>query len=153
MKKLTTSLAIAFLTIGSIFAQGRVVSNVEFASNPAKFNEQMITLNKVEIELVDNTKPAGHVHSAQAPGAAGATGMPSGPGGRGVAACNPPRSFVKLNVTIKEKPEYHGCFFMSEQMYKKILAANPDKSEASLNITFKGNITSGYMVSLYTVAK
>jgi hypothetical protein len=151
MKKLTTSLAIAFLTIGSIFAQGKVVSNVEFASNPAKFNEQMITLNKVEIELVDNTKPAGHVHSAQAPGAA--TGMPSGPGGRGVAACNPPRSFVKLNVTIKEKPEYHGCFFMSEQMYKKILAANPDKSEASLNITFKGNITSGYMVSLYTAAK
>jgi hypothetical protein len=153
MKKLTTSLAIAFLTIGSIFAQGRVVSNAEFATNPGKFNEQMITLNNVEVELVDHTKPAGHVHSASAPGSNMNSGMPSGPGGRGVAACNPPRSFVKLNVTIKEKPDYHGCFFMSEQMYKKILTANPDKSAASLNITFKGNITSGFMVSLYTAGK
>ncbi len=157
MKKFTTLFALAFIVVGSAFAQ-QAISGAIFASNPARFNGRTVTVKNVQLNMTNVTSTTGTV----APGAAGVQAGPAGPAhgapgpngaGTAVVRCNPPKGYQKLDVDFIEEPDYQGCFFMKEVMFNQLKKETGMQEKVDVQLTFRGDAKVGYMVTFYKLGK
>jgi len=144
MKKAYSIIIVALLSISYSFAQGVAVTSMDFTRNPQRFANQMITIKKATLQLTNDQGRPGM-------GGAPQMGAP-GAGGTHTAPCNPPRSFAKLPVSFKETPSYHGCFIIAESMLRS-LTAQAGGRNIDIDITFKGDETRGYVVTMCVPSK
>ena len=147
---------IAVMTLmGSLSAQGLLVDQVKFSSNPAAFAGKMVSIPGILINPSNPTPPAPGV---MAPAPTSPAVMPApGPGspvppapGAPAVRCNAPRGFVSLDVDFPADPTFQACFFMSQSMFSS-LPKGQDKILST--ITFKGDHRFGYTVTLYKLGK
>lgn len=144
MKKLYSLIVIALLSISYSFSQGLVITSMDFTKNPQRFANQMVTIKKATLQVNDEHGRPGMITAPR-------MGAP-GPGGNEPAPCNPPKSFAKLPVSFKETPSYHGCFIIAESMLRS-LTAQSGGSNIDIDITFKGDETRGYVVTMCVPSK
>lgn len=158
MKKLTILFALIFASFGTAFAQAPITGAV-FATNPARFDGQKVTVKNLQLDLTKNSAPkTGAVAPvAVSPAGGSLTGAPVAPGQNGsgslVARCNPPRGFKELNVAFIEKPDYHACFFMSEAMHNQLMKETAGKTKVDIQLTYRGDSKLGYSVTFYRLGK
>lgn len=123
MKKYILS---AFLMVAAIssYGQSRTIQETQFASAPQQWDNQLITIQNVEI----NFEPvAPHMQNKN---------------------CKAPKSFELLDISFKgARPDFQPCFIVSKQM-KMMNAQKVGGRKAKFDITFKGSQTSGYVVSV-----
>jgi len=152
MRKFLLTALVTIGMIGSSVAQMAIPGSV-FADNPARFNGRKVTIKN--IQLVAN------VQGMNQPGIVGGpvSGPVTGPGMVGpsttstqMAPCRPPRGFSKVTVNVLEKPDYNGCFFMADAMYKQ-LERELGGQTVDAQITFRGDARTGYNVSFYRLGK
>lgn len=144
MKKVYSFTIIALLSISYSFAQGVVVNAMDFTRNPQKFANQMITIKKATFQISNEQGRPG-MPAAPRMGAPGA-------GGNEPAPCNPPKSFTKLPVSFKETPSFQGCFIIAESMMRSLSAQSGGRN-IDIDITFKGDETRGYVVTMCVPSK
>ena len=140
--------------MGSLSAQGLLVDQVKFSSNPMAFSGKMVSISGVLINPSNPTSPSPGVISPApsaspvivAPGSGSAPVAPSASAVR----CNAPRGFVALDVDFPADPTFQACFFMSQAMFSS-LPKGQDKILST--ITFKGDHRFGYTVTLYKLGK
>lgn len=148
-------IAVMALT-GSLSAQGLVVDQVQFSSNPAAFNGKMVSVSGILINPSSPTPPAPGVmppapislSSVKAPLSPGSP-VPPAPGAPTVR-CNAPRGFVALDVDFPSDPTFQACFFMSQSMFSSLPKG---QNQILSTITFKGDHRTGYTVTLYKLGK
>jgi len=125
MKKYILS-AIMLFTAAVSFAQARAVQETQFANAPQQWDNQMITLQNVEVSF-EALPP--HMRNNQ---------------------CKVPRSFDLLTLKIEgARPDFKPCFLISKQM-KMSNAQKVGGHSGRFDVTFKGNQMSGYVVSILT---
>ena len=145
MKKILILLVGIVSLFGTAMGQGLAVSDVEFTSNPLKFNNKTVTINLVKLNL-ETTTPGSPV--IVAPGGSPVVGPAvapkpiSGP----VTRCNAPRGFRAIDIDFLNDPSFNACFFMSEAMYVALPKGQPS---LNMQITFRGDNNFGYVVNLY----
>lgn len=146
MKKLVTLVVVALAVVGSAIAQMAIPGDI-FAQNPARFNGRKVTIKNIEIvkssaALAGPTigGPAGTLNGA--PGPVGSHSAPT------THPCRPPRGFTQMNLFFKGTPEYNGCFFMADNMYNQLMRECAHENTPA-QITFRGDVRIGYMVSFY----
>ncbi len=155
MKKITTLFAMTAMMVGAAYSQ-IVIRGVDFATNPARWNGKPVTVKDIQLNMTNHqavaagaVAPAGQV----APG--GSLNAAPGPNGQGAAVvrCNPPRGFKQIDVDFLEKPEYEGCFFMSEAMYNELKKQTAGQTKVDVQLTFRGDSKMGYQVTFYRLGK
>ena len=128
--------------------QGLAVTDVEFTSNPLKFNNKIVTISLVKINL-ETTTPGPATIGSPSVGATVAPG-PAAPGPKGIGApvtrCNAPRGFRALDVDFLNDPSYNVCFFISDAMFMSLPKGQPS---VNAQITFRGDNNFGYVVNMY----
>ena len=123
MKKNLLLLIIGFFAFGNAFSQGRPVPVDQFVSSPQMFDNQMITLQGVEVSF-EAVPP--HLQNK---------------------GCKVPRSFELLNIQFKNaRPDFKPCFIASGQMVK-MNAQKARGGSAKFDIVCKGNAMRGYSVT------
>ncbi len=108
------------------FAQSRTIQETQFANSPQQWDNQMITLQNVEVSF-EAVPP--HMQNNQ---------------------CKVPRSFDLLTLNIKgARPDFKPCFMISHQM-KVMNAQKVGGRKGKFDVTFKGSQMSGYVISILT---
>lgn len=149
MKKITSLLAVGFVAIGAAFAQGEQVAGMQFAQNQRNYNNRQVMVTGVTVTF-ENSGAPGH-HPAGAPGGA-PHGAPHGaPGAKGAqsAPCNPPSGSQILNVSIKEKPEWTTCVFMSNSMANQLKSKAGAQGSITVSLSLKGDASRGYQATMF----
>jgi hypothetical protein len=123
MKKYILS-AVLMVAAATSFSQSRTVQEFQFANAPQQFENQLITIQNVEVSF---EPVAPHMQNKD---------------------CKVPKSFESLEVNFKGgDPNFKPCFLVSKQM-KMINAQKVGGRKAKFDITFKGSQASGYVVSI-----
>ena len=144
MKKLLFLVGIVSL-FGTAMGQGLTVTDVEFTSNPLKFNNKIVTIKEVKLNT-ENSMPGSVVVGGGSVISAGPGGPVSKPVGAPVVRCNAPRGFRAIDIDFLNDPSFNACFFMSEAMYVALPKGQPS---LNMQITFRGDNNFGYVVNLY----
>ena len=142
---------IAVMTLmGSLSAQGLIIDQVQFTSNPTAFRGKMVSISGILINPNNPTLFASGVIPA-APGSSlsSGSGIPAAPVAP-VIRCNAPRGFVSLDVDFPKDPNFQACFFISKAMFSS-LPKGQDKIQSTL--IFKGDHRIGYTITLYKLGK
>ncbi len=155
MKKITTFFAMAAMMVGAAYSQV-TIRGIDFATNPAKWNGKPVTVKDIQLNMSNHQAvAAGAVAPAGTVAPGGALGGAPGPNGQGAAVirCNPPRGFKQIDVDFIEKPDFEGCFFMSEAMYNELKKQTAGQTKVDVQLTFRGDNKMGYQVTFYRLGK
>ncbi len=150
MKKVL-SFALTMVAVGSTLSQ-MVIPGESFAKNPASFNGRKVSVKNIQITATQTTAP-GVIAPAPINPVGTATVAPGANGtGTQVIRCNVPRGYKQLDVNFLAAPDFEGCFFTSDAMYKS-LAATSNGTPVDAQITFQGDNRLGYNVTFYRIGK
>ncbi len=140
---------ILVLTLGIVcdsFSQMAISGGI-FAENPARYNGRMVTIKNVRLNLSAQNRSVG----VSSVGPAGSGLIPQG--SSAVAAttpsCLPPKGFNQVDIVFIEKPDYRGCFFMSEALYNQCKKEVKGKTSVDVQITFRGDNRTGFNIESY----
>jgi anionic cell wall polymer biosynthesis LytR-Cps2A-Psr (LCP) family protein len=145
MKKILVLLVGIVSLFGTAIGQSLTVSDVEFTSNPSKFNNQIVTINSVKLNLSSNAPVSISVPTEGAKVSTGA-GTPSSKSTGKTVRCNAPRGFRSLQVDLLNNQPFNVCFFISDAMYTALPKGQPT---VNAQITFRGDNNFGYVINLY----
>ena len=143
MKKLLVFLVGIVSLFGTAMSQSLTINDVQFTSNPSKFNNKIVTINSVKLNLSSNTPVSISVPTARATVLTGA-GAPSPKSA--TVHCNAPRGFRSLQVSSLNDQPFNVCFFISELMYTALPKGQPT---VNAQITFRGDSNFGYVINMY----
>ena len=143
MKNLLVFLVGIVSLFGTAMGQRLTVNDVEFTSNPSKFNNKIVTINSVKLNLSSNTPVSIGVPTTRATVSTGA-GVPSSISTN--VRCNAPRGFRSLQVNSLDNQPFNVCFFISESMYTALPKGQPT---VNAQITFRGDSSFGYVINMY----
>ena len=143
MKNLLVFLVGIVSLFGTAMGQRLTVNDVEFTSNPSKFNNKIVTINSVKLNLSSNTPVSIGVPTTRATVSTGA-GAPSSISTN--VRCNAPRGFRSLQVNLLNDQPINVCFFISEAMYTALPKGQPTVNS---QITFRGDSSFGYVINMY----
>jgi len=145
MKKLLILLVGIVSLFGTAIGQNLTVNDVEFTSNPSKFNNQIVTINSVKLNLSSNKPVSISVPTNGATVSTGA-GTPSSKSTGATVRCNAPRGFRSLQVDLLNNQSFNVCFFISEAMFTTLPKGQPT---VNAQITFRGDSNFGYVINMY----
>lgn len=126
MKKLVFLAVLTFI-LGSTLAQSAVVPSVTFTSNPNRFNDKMVTVT--DAGMVRSNDRATYTR------------------------CHIPAGFEKVNVMFKSDPDFEGCFFMQRRLANAVTNRLRPHGSTPVQITFKGSKRTGYIITLFRLAR
>lgn len=152
MKKISI-LLVLFAFVAVSYGQ-MAIPGITFADNASRFNGRKVTVKEVKLSTEITSISMGAVAPAPLAGAIQMPTVAPGPNGSGNVAvrCNPPRGFKKVNIEFVGAPNYQGCFFMQDAMYK-VLERELGGQSVDAQITFRGDSRTGYNVSFYRLGK
>ena len=114
--------AIFIFAASSAFSQSKTVQEGQFANAPQQWDNEMITIQNVEVSL-DAAAP--HLKNK----------------------CQAPKSFDVIELKFKGgRPDFKPCFLISHQMLL-MMTQKAGGNIGKFDVTFKGNETSGYLVN------
>lgn len=109
------------------FGQSRTIQETQFANSPQQWDNQLITLQNVEVTF-ETVTPQSLSHP-----------------------CKVPKSFELLNLNLKgAKADFKPCFIVSHQM-KVMTAQKLGGKKGTFDITLKGSQMNGYVISILTL--
>jgi len=144
MKKLLVLLVGIVSLFGTAIGQSLTVSDVEFTSNPSKFDNKIVTINSVKLNLGSNTPTSISVPTAGATVSTGAD-TPSSKNVGNATRCKAPRSFRSVEVSFLNNKTLNVCFFISEAMFTTLPKGQPT---VNAQITFRGDNSFGYVINM-----
>lgn len=152
MRKILLTALVTIGMIGSSVAQMAIPGEI-FADNPSRFNGRKVTIKNIEVfgPTIGTNQPGISV------GPVGSLNSNLGTVGPVVptsvqSPCRPPRGFSEIGVFFKAKPDYKGCFFMSDMM-KNQLTRELGGQQVEAQLTFRGDYRTGYNVTFYRLGK
>ena len=120
MKKITSLLAVGFVAIGAAFAQGAQVAGMQFAQNQKNYNNRQVMVTGVTVTFENSGAPGHHPAGSQI-----------------------------LNVSIKEKPEWTTCVFMSNSMANQLKSKAGAQGSITVSLSLKGDASRGYQATMF----
>lgn len=137
--------------IGSTFGQ-LAIPGAAFADNPTRFNGRKVTVKDVVLKSNITTVNSNSVVIAPLNNTPINIGNIGPVNQNRMLPCRPPRGFSQVDVLFIEKPDYEGCFFMMDSMYKQ-LQRDLGGQNVNAKITFRGDARTGYNLSFYRLGK
>ena len=137
MKKITL-FVLSIVALASAASAQAITKDVDFTSNADRFKGMTVTIDGV------NLRPKVAITEIKVGDPASVT-VGKGSTANVVAKCKTPRGFKQIDVDFTSSPTFAACFFMSEAMFKTI----PLQETVKAQITFKGDKSLGYQISLF----
>lgn len=137
------------MTIGMI-ASGiaqMAIPGAIFTSNQARFNGRKVTIKNVQVvpETITNSNVA---IAPINPNPVSISPGNIGPIGKVSLNCTAPRGFHTVNILFLEDPDFQGCFFVADVMYKQLMRELGGQS-VDAEITFRGDSRIGYHITMF----
>jgi hypothetical protein len=138
MKKITL-FVLSIVALASAASAQMVTPETQFTSNPENFKGKVVIINGV------NLRPKQAVTEISV-GAPSTVTVGKGSTANVVASCKKIKGFKSIDVDFKSSPTFATCFYMNDAMYNS-LPINQDVVKGQ--ITFKGDKSLGYIISLF----
>jgi len=148
MRKL---LLLAVMTIGMIASSvaQMAIPGAIFTSNQARFNGRKVTIKNVQVVPSSSTFNNQTAVAPIGPSTSAVTGPGNvGPIGQVTLNCRAPRGFSNVDILFLEEPDFKGCFFVADVMYKELMRQIGNES-TDAQITFRGDSRIGYHITMF----
>ena len=138
MKKITL-FVLSIVALASAASAQMVTPETQFTSNPENFKGRVVIIDGV------NLRPKQAVTEISV-GAPSTVTIGKGSTANVVASCKKIKGFKSIDVDFTSNPTFAKCFYLTDAMYTTL---PPARDVVKAQITFKGDSSIGYIISLY----